>query len=110
MTTTHLAARAGTVDDIRREDDDRGYERDETDAHHRLGRLLLRMVREADAGVPAERRARRSLAEMVPGYVRPPLLSLTPTRAANDACPLCGYWRCRCGGSVAPAGTRAVAP
>ncbi|GGZ96811.1 hypothetical protein GCM10010371_65920 [Streptomyces subrutilus] len=105
MTTT-LTPCAGKIDDIRREDDSRGYERDETDCLHQLGTLLLRMVRTDDARIPDGRRARRTLAEMMPGYVRPPLLTLLPPRAADDACVLCGYWNCRCAQSaLAPVGT-----
>ncbi|MFI1067036.1 hypothetical protein ACH4TC_34760 [Streptomyces spororaveus] len=97
MTAT-LTPRAGKIDDIRREDDDRGYERDETDSLHRLGTLLLAMAERDDARIPEGRRARRTLAEMAPGYVRPPLLSFNvPFRAADDACVLCGFWTCRCG-------------
>lgn len=55
---------AGIVEDLEREDNERGYERDETDNYHRLGAYLLRLVREADASVPAERRAPRTAAEM----------------------------------------------
>ncbi|MFC6987144.1 hypothetical protein [Streptomyces cirratus] len=61
------------------------------------------MVRDSDATIPPERRARRTLAEMAPGYTRPPLLSFhspAPARAADDACVLCGYWTCRCGQAV----------
>ncbi|MDX2707798.1 hypothetical protein PV350_33855 [Streptomyces sp. PA03-6a] len=34
----------------------------------------------------------------------PPAGSVTHTYAADDACPLCGWWRCRCGetGSAVP--------
>jgi hypothetical protein len=38
----------GIVDDQERDDNQRGYERDETDAHHQLGSYLLRLVREGD--------------------------------------------------------------
>ncbi|MFD5891123.1 hypothetical protein ACFWHQ_34880 [Streptomyces sp. NPDC060334] len=101
MTTT-LTPRAGKIDDIRREEEDRGYERDETDSHNqRLGRLLVRMVRDSDATIPPEHQARRTLAEMAPGYIRPPLLTFNvPVRAADEACGLCGYWTCRCGQSA----------
>ncbi|WP_210551994.1 hypothetical protein [Streptomyces scabiei] len=73
--------------------------------HHRLGELLARMVREADARVPGERRARRTLQEMAPGYERQPVLILHRPVMADDACPLCGRWSC--GGSDCPPG---VAP
>lgn len=101
MTAT-LTPRAGKIDDIRREDDSRGYERDETDSLHQLGTLLLTMVKRDDARIPDGRRARRTLAEMSPGYIRPPLLSFNlSVRAAVDACGLCGYWACRCGQNAA---------
>ncbi|MFF3358199.1 hypothetical protein ACFYWN_37585 [Streptomyces sp. NPDC002917] len=64
MSVTTLTPRAGTVEDIRREDDARGYERDETDTHQRLGSLLLPMVRTADSRIPVGRRAPRTRAEM----------------------------------------------
>ncbi|MCX4451545.1 hypothetical protein [Streptomyces sp. NBC_01789] len=104
MTTTlTLAPRAGGIDDIRREDDNRGYERDETDQHHQL---VDRLVADGDTRArTAGRRARRTLTEMYPGYERQPVLQLAPTvsfRRADDACVLCGYWTCRCGG-IAPA-------
>ncbi|MFB7982978.1 hypothetical protein [Streptomyces vinaceus] len=103
MTAT-LTPRAGKIDDIRREDDSRGYERDETDSLHQLGTMLLTMAERDDARIPEGRRARRTLAEMAPGYVRPPLLSFNvPVRSADDACVLCGFWTCRCGqNTVAP--------
>ncbi|MFE4258213.1 hypothetical protein [Streptomyces sp. NPDC056883] len=102
MTTT-LTPRAGKIDDIRREDDSRGYERDETDSLHQVGSLLLTMAERDDAWIPEGRRARRTLAEMAPGYVRPPLLSFTTLsfRAADDACGLCGFWTCHCGQNAA---------
>ncbi|MFF3166776.1 hypothetical protein [Streptomyces sp. NPDC003273] len=65
-------------------------------AHHQLGDLLARMVREADARIPDGRRARRTLQEMMPGFQRQPVLTLHRPEMADDACPVCGYWRCRC--------------
>ncbi|MFZ3475948.1 hypothetical protein ACODT4_43950 [Streptomyces sp. 2.9] len=97
MTTT-LMPRAGKIDDIRREDDNDGLERDD-DAYHQVGTLLLTMAERDDARIPeGHGRARRTLAEMAPGYIRPPLLSFNTLsfRAANDACGLCGWWNCRC--------------
>ncbi|WP_073921011.1 hypothetical protein [Streptomyces sp. CB00455] len=97
MTAT-MTPRAGKIDDIRREEEDRGYERDETDSFHQVGTLLLAMAKRDDARIPDGRRARRTLAEMAPGYIRPPLLAFNlPVRAADDACVLCGFWTCRCG-------------
>lgn len=63
-------------------------------AHRQLGDLLARIVLEADAHVPAERRARRTLQEMMPGYERQPVLTLYRPRMVGDACPLCGRWSC----------------
>ncbi|MGW7109337.1 hypothetical protein ACWGHU_24585 [Streptomyces xanthophaeus] len=101
MTAT-LAPRAGKIDDIRREDDSRGYERDETDSLHQVCTLLLTMAERDDARIPESRRARRTLAEMAPGYIRPPLLSFNvPVRASDEACGLCGFWTCRCGQNAA---------
>ncbi|MFF3312960.1 hypothetical protein [Streptomyces sp. NPDC002952] len=68
-----------------------------TDAERRLGEYLLRMVREQDARIPFERRAPRTLADM-------------QARMADDACGLCGYWRCRCGEQASPQPTAAVLP
>ncbi|MET8420852.1 hypothetical protein AB0P40_35040 [Streptomyces sp. NPDC079189] len=100
-----LTPRAGTIDDIRREDDcggndGRGYERDETDQFHQVVRQLV--ANGDDRARAADRRACRTLTEMAPGYTRQPVLLLTrrlPMRAADDACVLCGYWTCRCGSS-----------
>ncbi|MGA5220930.1 hypothetical protein ACPCAE_33340 [Streptomyces cinereoruber] len=71
-----------------------------------LGRLLDRMRADGDARAAlAGRRARRTLQEMDPGYDRQPILRLTPAprAGAEDACPICAYWRCRCGDSLSPA-------
>ncbi|NJP74668.1 hypothetical protein HCJ99_28255 [Streptomyces sp. C1-2] len=65
-----------------------------TGSDHQLGQLLARMVREADARIPQERRARRTLQEMMPGYERQPVLVLARPVMADDACPLCGRWNC----------------
>ncbi|MFI6728732.1 hypothetical protein [Streptomyces atratus] len=74
------------------EDDDnqRGYERDETDQYHRLVRQL---VTDGDCRARfASRRARRTLADMVPGYVRQPVLRMTTATIvfAASACGTCG--------------------
>ncbi|WP_202551284.1 hypothetical protein [Streptomyces sp. SID8352] len=71
-------------------------------AHRRLGELLERMVREADTRIPAERRARRTLQEMAPGYERQPILTLLPARPGTPAA-----WRCT---SPAPQAPRAQRP
>ncbi|TXR91742.1 hypothetical protein EAO73_35750 [Streptomyces sp. col6] len=95
--------RAGWLEDWEEQDNQRGPERDETDQFHRLiGDLVLDGDTRARA---AGRRARRTLDEMQPGYDRQPILQLVRPltfRSADDACGLCGYWTCRCGG-VAPA-------
>ncbi|MEV7003326.1 hypothetical protein AB0N62_37455 [Streptomyces sp. NPDC093982] len=63
-------------------------------AHRQLGDLLARMVRKSDARTPAERRTRRTLQEMLPGYERQPVLILHRPAMADDACPLCLRWKC----------------
>ncbi|MFJ3229175.1 hypothetical protein ACIPJS_38305 [Streptomyces sp. NPDC086783] len=68
-----------------------------TDAERHLGDYLLRIVREQDARIPAERRAPRTLADM-------------QARMADDACGLCGFWICRCGEQASPPPATAVAP
>ncbi|MFD5786709.1 hypothetical protein ACFWH1_08730 [Streptomyces sp. NPDC127037] len=103
LAPTIVAPRAGKIDDIGSEDDNRGYERDETDQFHQL---VDRLVDDGDTRAQVGgRRARRTLAEMEPGYERQPVLQLVRPmsfRRADDACVLCGYWTCRCGG-IAPA-------
>ncbi|MFJ3594570.1 hypothetical protein ACIQUY_34840 [Streptomyces sp. NPDC090231] len=70
-----LTPRAGTVDDIRREDDARGYERDETDQFHQMvERLVAVGDRRAHA---ASRQSRRTLAEMAPDQTLQPVLQMT---------------------------------
>ncbi|MEU9057110.1 hypothetical protein AB0D37_43230 [Streptomyces sp. NPDC048384] len=76
-------------------------------AHQRTGQFLARMVREADARVPDDRRVRRTLQEMPPGYDRQPVLVLHRPTMANDACPLCLRWNC--GGSDCPPSSAAPA-
>ncbi|WP_413751712.1 hypothetical protein NRF20_00025 (plasmid) [Streptomyces sp. R-74717] len=79
------------------------YERDETEQYHRLVRQL---VNDGDHRArSAGRRARRTLAEMAPGYVRQPVLVLHRP-SMNDACPVCTRWNCdpsNCPPSFAPA-------
>ncbi|MFE5095992.1 hypothetical protein ACFRCI_38030 [Streptomyces sp. NPDC056638] len=118
-TGTALARRAGEADEAGREigrEDDRsghngsGYERDETDTsfHH----LVCHLVTDGDdRAQTAGRRARRTLAEMAPGYVRQPVLVLHRPVMANDACPLCHRWNCdpsNCPPSFAPASPSAA--
>ncbi|MEV0449825.1 hypothetical protein [Streptomyces sp. NPDC050600] len=83
-----IRIRAGIVDDIESEDNSKGYEPDDLAVFHQLVRHL---VHDGDQrAAAASRRARRTLAEMVPGIG-------LPAKAADDACPICGYWTCRCG-------------
>ncbi|MFJ7416366.1 hypothetical protein ACIQWZ_37035 [Streptomyces sp. NPDC098077] len=121
---TALAPRAGVAEEIGRQDDrsgddGRGYERDETDRPFRD--LVEQLLADGDdRAATAGRRACRTLAEMATGRTRQPVLRMTrelafiPTASkagADDACVLCGWWTCRCGGA-APAPTpslRAVA-
>ncbi|MET9466599.1 hypothetical protein ABZY44_17680 [Streptomyces sp. NPDC006544] len=72
--TTPPAPQAGIYDDMERDDNRRGFERDETDANKALGQLLHRMAGEHDLRIPAHRRVRRTLADMAPGYKRQPIL------------------------------------
>ncbi|MEU3664024.1 hypothetical protein AB0E77_30415 [Streptomyces sp. NPDC032940] len=81
-------------------------------AYRQLGDLLARMVREADRRVTTERRARRTLQEMLPGYERQPVLTLHRPVMADDSCPLCHRWQCdpsNCPPGVAPAPAPATA-
>uniref|UniRef100_UPI003F49B146 hypothetical protein n=1 Tax=Streptomyces achromogenes TaxID=67255 RepID=UPI003F49B146 len=64
-----------------------------------LGAHLLAVVRAQDAAIPASRRVPRTVAEM-----RARLTALTEDE--SDACPVCGYWQCRCAqGRARTAGT-----
>ncbi|MFB7852797.1 hypothetical protein ACFC34_38090 [Streptomyces sp. NPDC056053] len=90
MTTTILSPRAGKIDDIRREDDARGYERDETDTFHQLVDRLV--VDGDDRARTAGRRARRTLDEMDPGHTLQPILRMTRADIvfkASRACSSC---------------------
>ncbi|MFJ3519811.1 hypothetical protein [Streptomyces sp. NPDC090131] len=79
--TTPPAPQAGIYDDMERDDNRRGFERDETDADKALGQLLRRIASEHDHRIPAGRKARRTLAEMAPDFERQPVLSLHPSPA-----------------------------
>ncbi|MFC9282782.1 hypothetical protein [Streptomyces collinus] len=54
-----------------------------------LGAYLLAVVRAQDATIPAHRRAPRTVAEM-----RARLAALYEEE--QDACGVCGFWKCRC--------------
>ncbi|MFJ2629975.1 hypothetical protein ACIO6T_43310 [Streptomyces sp. NPDC087532] len=74
---------------------------DETEQFHQLVQQLV--ADGDDRAQTAGRRARRTLAEMAPGYDRQPILYLTrPLTMADDACVLCGRWNCN-GTCYAPA-------
>ncbi|MFE7046671.1 hypothetical protein ACFU9X_47195 [Streptomyces atratus] len=112
---TPLQAQASDIDEIHREDESSGhngsgYERDETDTG--FYQLVRHLVGDGDDRArTAGRRARRTLAEMAPGYVRQPVLVLYRP-AMNDACPLCTRWNCdpsNCPPSAAPAPALAAA-
>ncbi|WP_331734745.1 hypothetical protein [Streptomyces sp. NBC_00887] len=86
MTVTTLALRAGWLE---------AQERDETDQFHQLVHHLI--VDGDTRARSAGRQARRTLAEMAPGYERQPVLLLTRPltfKSANDSCPLCHRWNC----------------
>ncbi|MGQ4459607.1 hypothetical protein [[Kitasatospora] papulosa] len=105
MSTTTLVPRAGWLEDQERDDNHRGFERDETDNAFR--QLVHRLAVDGDARArSAGRQARRTLAEMDPGYDRQPVLLLAPTltfRPSNGQCPLCDRWNC--GGNDCPPST-----
>ncbi|WP_224297383.1 hypothetical protein [Streptomyces olivaceus] len=63
-------------------------------ADRQLGDLLARMARETDSRVPTERRARRTLQEMAPGYERQPVLVLHRPVMGDGWCPLCERYNC----------------
>ncbi|MER7316508.1 MULTISPECIES: hypothetical protein [Streptomyces] len=95
MSVTTFSPHAGPIEDIEREDDRKGYEPEEVAQHHKL---VARLVVDGDARAKAAgRRARRTLADMMPGYKRQPVLRLTrplPVRGTGDSCPVCRRWNC----------------
>ncbi|MFF9638811.1 hypothetical protein ACF1D2_30055 [Streptomyces bacillaris] len=96
------APRAGLADDMTRDDNRRGFERDETDQFHQLVRQLVNDG--DDRAAAAGRRARRTLQEMDPDYIRQPVLTLLPP--TMDQCPLCE--RFNCPGHDCPPGVTAL--
>ncbi|MEU3065043.1 hypothetical protein [Streptomyces subrutilus] len=68
------APRAGVFEDMERDDNTRGFERDETDRFHRLVRQLV--VDGDRRAAYVGRTARRTLDEMMPGATTAPLLVL----------------------------------
>ncbi|MEV4333474.1 hypothetical protein AB0K02_23520 [Streptomyces sp. NPDC049597] len=97
-TPTALPINAGVIDDIESGDDARGPEPEEH--HGAAADLMLRMSRQADNRIPPERRARRTLGQMVPGGAMPALLSF----AARSEAPNMDKTRAR------PTGTDAQLP
>ncbi|MFG3532748.1 hypothetical protein ACGF8B_39470 [Streptomyces sp. NPDC047917] len=87
--------RAGRYEDEEQQDNDLGPMPDETEQYHRLVRQL---VADGDHRArSAGRHARRTLAEMAPGYEQQPVLRLTGPltfQSADDACPICTFWKC----------------
>ncbi|MGW6469475.1 hypothetical protein [Streptomyces rubiginosohelvolus] len=111
-------AASGGYGDWEDNDNQKGYERDETDQLHQVVR---RLTDDGDSRARAAgRHARRTYAEMAPGQTRQPVLQMTrpltftpsvSSKSADDACVLCGSWLCT-GNCFAPAPTpslRAVA-
>ncbi|MFF8960806.1 hypothetical protein [Streptomyces sp. NPDC014894] len=80
MSTMMTCPRAGTIDDVEPDDD----------FHQLVRHLAAAGDRSAAAG---GRRARRTLAEMAPGYERQPVLTLHRPQMA-DRCPLCDRTPC----------------
>ncbi|MFD5572747.1 hypothetical protein [Streptomyces cadmiisoli] len=72
-----------------------------TTALTQLGSLVERLVHEADARIPQERRARRTLQEMAPGYERQPVLILHRPVMAGDASSPSGPITAYCAGRTA---------
>ncbi|MFD7860042.1 hypothetical protein ACFV6B_38055 [Streptomyces microflavus] len=102
IASTLVAPRAGLADEMTEDDNNRGPERDETDQFHQLVRQLVDDG--DDRAASAGRRARRTLQEMAPGYIRQPVLTLFPPMM--DQCPLC--LRFACPGHDCPPGVTAL--
>ncbi|MFF3735180.1 hypothetical protein ACFYXM_34145 [Streptomyces sp. NPDC002476] len=85
-TGSSIRPRAGLIGDMTEDDNQRGYERDETDTFHRL---IHHLVADGDDRARATgRNVRRTLAEMAPGYERQPVLILhRPAMADGTNCP-----------------------
>ncbi|MFF4179493.1 hypothetical protein [Streptomyces sp. NPDC001750] len=76
MTIMATSPHPGLIGDMTEDDNQRGYERDETDAFRRLVQHLA--ADGDDRARTAGRRTRRTYAEMVPGaYDRQPILRMT---------------------------------
>ncbi|MGW7230664.1 hypothetical protein [Streptomyces cyaneofuscatus] len=103
MTRTIPTPSSCIYDDMEDADNRKGPERDETDRAFRD--LVGQLVADGDdRAAVAGRRARRTLQEMFPGYVRPPVLILH--RPTMGQCPLCE--RFACPGHDCPPGVTAL--
>ncbi|MFJ8763052.1 hypothetical protein [Streptomyces cyaneofuscatus] len=90
IASTLDAPRAGLADEMTEDDNNRGPERDETE---QFRQLVQQLVDDGDdRAASAGRRARRTLQEMVPGYIRQPVLTLLPPTMGQ--CPLCDRYNC----------------
>ena len=97
MSIMAISPRAGWYEDQEQKDNDLGPMPDETEFHQFVQHLIDDGDDRARA---AGRRARRTLAEMIPGYEQQPVLRLTGPltfQSADDACAICGFWKCTCG-------------
>ncbi|WP_406485523.1 hypothetical protein [Streptomyces microflavus] len=92
MTRTIPTPSSGIYDDMEDADNKKGPERDETDrAFHDL---VEQLVADGDTrAAVADRRVRRTLQEMAPGYDRQPLLILH-LPVMGGQCPLCERFNC----------------
>ncbi|MFJ2884093.1 hypothetical protein ACIPJN_38595 [Streptomyces sp. NPDC086796] len=92
MTTTILTPTAGGYGGWEDDDNQRGYERDETDTSFR--QLVRQLVADGDnRAQTAGRRARRTFADMAPGAERQPVLRMATADIvfkASQACQPCG--------------------
>ncbi|MGW5990972.1 hypothetical protein ACWFRT_33635 [Streptomyces anulatus] len=92
MTRTTPTPSSGIYDDMEDADNKKGPERDETDRAFRD--LVEQLVADGDTrAAGAGRRARRTLQEMAPGYIRQPVLNLLSPPTMGQ-CPLCERWNC----------------
>ncbi|MFF0338090.1 hypothetical protein ACFYUM_36550 [Streptomyces fimicarius] len=92
IASTLSAPRAGLADDMTRDDNRRGFERDETDTFHQL---VKQLVDDGDQrAATAGRQALRTVQEMSPGLERQPVLRMVdrpllflPTTGGNCYAP-----------------------
>ncbi|MCX4523983.1 hypothetical protein OHA69_41065 [Streptomyces anulatus] len=105
MTRTIPTPSFGLYDDMTEDDNSRGPERDESEQLLRIVKQLV--VDGDDRAAVAGRRARRTLKEMAPGYIRQPVLNLLSPPTMGQ-CPLCERFNCH--GYDCPPGASAAAP